>query len=203
MCGDVSKHMEENNELRELAEKKQKLTSEMRKERQELELKIKCADKINSSFSKRIELHLIETNRKKYLVQTAFGVKPRQALLNEHVSILERHYKGNIPADIDFEKSRFGSIIERGMAPLTKRPENSVRDLLTTNTVYGVKFPSCKGPASTFPNPEATPPQPPPPPPPPPPSDGTDPSFTWYDWYGYHPGYAQWYSPPPEYKEKD
>lgn len=196
MCGDVSKHLEENNELRELAEKKQKMSADLRKERNELELKKKCADKINSSFSKRIESHLIETNRKKYLVQTSFGVKPRQALLNEHISILERHYKGIFPADIQFEKSRFSSIIERGYTPLPKRPENSVRSLLTENAVYGVQFPLFRGiPTESTPYPPPHPPPPPPPPPPTPPlpptDDGPCDQTQWYVYPGYGPG-CQW-----------
>ena len=187
MCGDVSKHLEKNTELRDLVEKKQKLSTELRKERSEFELKMKCSDKINSSFGKRMESHLISSNRNRYLVQTAFGIKPRQALLNEHVSILERHYKGIFPSDIEFEKSRFASIIERGYAPLPRRPENSVHDLLTTNPGYGVNFPSqAQGPTSTFPNPEPTLPPPPPPPPPLPPLPANEAaSSPPYDWYYY------------------
>ena len=64
-------------------------------------------NKTNRSFEKRLEPILIESNRKKYLADTTFGIRPRQALLNEDLPILERHYKGVYPRDIAYEKNNF------------------------------------------------------------------------------------------------
>ena len=82
MCGDVQKHPGECRELCEIADRKNKLALVLKKAKQELELKTKVKEKLSSSFEKRLEPHLIDANRKKYLADTAFGIRPRQALLN-------------------------------------------------------------------------------------------------------------------------
>ena len=89
ICCDVSKHPEESRELRDVAERKNKISLDLKKAKQEIELKLKVKEKMNSSFEKRLEPILIDTNRKKYLAETAFGIRPRQALLNEDLVILE------------------------------------------------------------------------------------------------------------------
>ena len=168
MCGDVQKHPEENGELRDIAERKNKLLLDLKKAKQELELKIKVKEKLNSSFEKRLEPYLIESNRKKYLAETAYGIRPRQALLNEDIAVLERHYRGVFPKDIKSEKQNFQQIIHRANT-IQKKPENAVRELLTSNTVYPVKFPTQS---------ESSPPLPSDyqPPPPPEPSSSTAPT---------------------------
>ena len=68
MCGDVQKHPEECGELCEIVDRKNKLALDLKKAKQELELKTKVKEKLNSSFEKLLEPHLIDTNRnKKYL----------------------------------------------------------------------------------------------------------------------------------------
>lgn len=180
MCGDVSKHADETSELREIESRKQKINSELRKERLLLETQIKCAEKVNSTFSKRMEAHLIESDRKQYLVCTTFGIKPRQALINEHVSILEKHYRGKMPSDVEYEKTLFTSIIKTAMFTVPKQ-DDSVKDLLKTNAVHPVKFPGLSATPSK--------PQSPPLPPPLPPSDYPMSPYGQYGWYGY-PGYG-------------
>ena len=165
MCGDVTKHPEESGELRDVADRKNKLSMDLKKAKQELELKLKVKNKMNSSFEKRLEPILIESNRKKYLADTTFGIRPRQALLNEDLAILERHYKGVYPRDIAYEKNNFQKIIARANKELsgTRKPESSVRDMLTNNPIYSVNFP--KSASATHSNPESAPPLPLGPPP--------------------------------------
>ena len=146
MCGDIQKHHEESCELREIAERKNKASIDVKKIKQELDLKIKVKEKLNCSFEKRLEPHLIESNRKRYLADTAFGIRPRQALLNEDIAILERHYRGIFPSDIEYEKQNFQQIITRANTALPKKPENSARD-----GMYSVQFP--KTASATAPNP--------------------------------------------------
>lgn len=132
MCGDINKHQEETQELRDIDLKKQKLRAEIKREKQELDLKQKCAEKINSSFSKRMEQELINSNREKYLIQTQFGIKPRQALLNEHIAILERHYKGKMPHNIQSERPFFEKIINSAISKIPeRRGPNAMRRMLT------------------------------------------------------------------------
>ena len=200
MCGDVQKHPEECGELREIADRKNKLALDLKKAKQELELKTKVKEKLNSSFEKRLEPHLIDTNRKKYLAETAFGIRPRQALLNEDIAILERHYRGVFPRDINFEKRNFQQIISRANEQLCipKKPENSVRNLLVNNAVYPVKFPTQAG--STHVNPESPPlPQEPQPPLPPPATELPIPPTPMYNAQQNMPlQWPFWYWSPPQ-----
>ena len=52
MCGDIQKHHEESCELREIAERKNKVSIDVKKIKKELDLKIKVKEKLNCSFEK-------------------------------------------------------------------------------------------------------------------------------------------------------
>lgn len=121
MCGDLGKHAEESGEVRDIDNKIQKATCDIKKERIDLENKRKCRDKLMGSFNKQIELELINSDRKRYLIATPFGVKPKQALINEHVAILERHYHGKVPQNVAAERHGFKRIIENSLSKLPKK----------------------------------------------------------------------------------
>lgn len=194
MCGDINKHQEETQEFRDIDLKKQKLRAEIKREKQELDLKQKCAEKINSSFSKRMEQELINSNREKYLIQTQFGIKPRQALLNEHIAILERHYKGKMPHNIQSERPFFEKIINSAISKIPERREpNAMRRMLTGNAIYPVQFPNPRKSTAAAPTATVTsetPPLPLGPPPPQPPlpsspmtqSDLVNYGYSWMPW---------------------
>ena len=153
VCGDISHpaHIDEKKELNILGKQRDDLNRDIKKKQIELKQKTELCETLMSSFEKKIEVALINSNRELYMVNTAAGPQPKRYLLNKHKNILRIHYGGKIPDNLEEAKKSFPKIIHRytnkmHLGPTSdsraKSRDINRRRLLETNPVRPITFPS-------------------------------------------------------------
>lgn len=111
-CGDLSKHAEEKQQMTDANDQVKKIDKDLKSKRADLTSKLAAQESIRMSFDHAIKTPLINSNKDKYLFQTAKGsFVPKTAVLQIDTAILSKHYNNKIPKDVCKQANLFQSII--------------------------------------------------------------------------------------------
>ncbi|XP_062621333.1 uncharacterized protein LOC134282922 [Saccostrea cucullata] len=123
-----------------------KVERELLNKRTEYETRLKAKNSSAMSFAQKVRTHLINSNKKKYLIKTTEGYVPKSATVNIDLAKLEKHFKGKVPDDLDRVSELFEGIINKfdnsKRPPCTPTQGNPAKRLLEENTIFPVKFPN-------------------------------------------------------------
>lgn len=161
-CCDVEKHPEEKRQQTEANETKRKLTKELERLRAEVVSKEKIKDQVTNTFSAKITPTLVNSDPDTYTFPNEAGkgrLLKSQKILNDSW-ILESHYKGKVPQDLESESKKWKYIIDKHNEKYTNLSKKEVRDndpikkRLEDNVKYPVVFPKYarKGDLTQYPD---------------------------------------------------
>ena len=68
-------------------------------------------DTRNKSFPEALKSYLINSNKQEYLVEYGDQIVPLTSKINIHLAILQKHYNGKIPENLEEESELFSQII--------------------------------------------------------------------------------------------
>lgn len=148
-CNDVEKHADEKRQLTEASDNKRKIKKEMEKLQSEIIAKEKLREQVTGTFSSKVMSHLVNCDVESYTFKNDRGsgrLIRSQKVLND-AYILEQHYKGRVPVDLDTESKRWPGIIEdynkkfKKMTLKEVREKDPVRKRMEDNAQYPVVFP--------------------------------------------------------------
>lgn len=174
-CNDIDKHPQEKKQVNDAAESKRQIEKDLSKFQTDLKAKQLLEKQVSSSFISVITPHLVNSNPDDYTFRSnrENGRLLKSQKINCHSYILEQHYKGKIPLDLERERKNFPQIIEeyfnkfKRLGKKDVRQNDPVRKRLQENPTFNVKFPKfgdeCYNSANTrqaptshtFPNPES------------------------------------------------
>lgn len=143
-CGDIQKHPDEKKLIDGADEQLKKLERELKSKNTEYVSLSKAAVTANDSFSQRCRAYLVNSNNKKYLLQTRDGFYvPKYSLVNCDLAKLEKFYNRKVPEDLNAASRTFLQIIADfdGEKNVKASYLNPARHLLETNEHYPIKFP--------------------------------------------------------------
>ncbi|KAK3107521.1 hypothetical protein FSP39_016499 [Pinctada imbricata] len=142
-CNDLDKHPAEKKIMNEAVASLRSKQKEVDSMRQELSTRKKAVDETQASFKYKVQSALINTNLNKYTFETGNGRAVRQTAVNNDLHILEKHFKGKVPANLHRESKNFQQIInafnKNYLPTRAKSGPNPARKNLEAR---GVRFPN-------------------------------------------------------------
>ena len=110
-CNDLDKHACERQHLHEALHDLKQKEKELSALKNDKKNKETALSETRKSFKFRVESALINSNLDKYTFFTTRGRTPRQTVINNDIFILEKHYSGRVPMNMDSESKKFQKII--------------------------------------------------------------------------------------------
>jgi hypothetical protein len=139
-CNSLDKHPSNKKLVQDAADVVKTLKKELDKLSTDKDSKTKAYDSVKKTFGSQVRSHLINTDVERYAFKTLEGRFVKQALVNTDITVLEAHYRGKVPKNLDEESRNFKIIIasENKLNQKVDCPKNPVRKLLEDNTKYPV-----------------------------------------------------------------
>ncbi|VDI65651.1 Hypothetical predicted protein [Mytilus galloprovincialis] len=150
MCNDLDKHDVEKKQFCDASTTVKNITKDLEKVKQNLHLKKQTYENTCDTFFSRVLPHLVNTNTDKYYPVGSFGLRQlSMGAIHPDIAILDKHYRGIIPKDLDSAARCFGQILEKyqkdNRGP-TEKPKNPIQRFMEDR---GVEFPKFKTPQTT------------------------------------------------------
>ena len=148
-CTDVEKHPDEKRFLGEASENKRKILKEIQKIQSDITAKQKLIEQVTGTFSSKIRSYLVNSDIDRYTFKNDSGpgrLLKTQKVLND-TYILEQHYKGRVPKDLDKESKKWQTLIKEHNDSFKKmtlkkvREKDPIKKKLEDNDQYPVTFP--------------------------------------------------------------
>ena len=110
-CGKLGMHLDKKKELQEMAALKNKCDAEVKKTKNELEVKKSVYKSVSQTFENKVHSYLIRTNPSKYLIN-GVGPEVKKRVLNADKCILRKHYGGKAPGHLEIASCTWQSVID-------------------------------------------------------------------------------------------